>query len=432
MTASGPTGRGGNASPELRHKMAAARLWAAQRFPYLASVLFASPVIYRNGPPQPAEGSPGNSGAPGPAGHGTVSADRHWRLYVDAERAGAWPVEVLGSLLVLQANHLLREHAERAEALGLGRDDAGAWSDAADAEINDDLAHLLQLPTEDKIVLPDDFGAQRGRLAEEYFELVRQQARIREGAERGSGTHGQPAPGEEPAPDGDQPSDTANPHISDNDADLIRRQVANEIAAEHRRAGNVPAGLVRWAEARLRSKVDWRRALAAEIRRCVADVRGQVDYTYSRPSRRAGVTPDVILPALRRPQPQVAVVCDTSASMGPQRLEQVLGEVEGLLRSVGVGGLMVLTVDAAVHTRRKVRQASQVQLVGGGGTDMRIGIEAALALRPRPDVVVVLTDGETPWPSAAPGRARLVVGLIGANPPAAPSWARSVHIDLAA
>ena len=31
--------------------------------------------------------------------------------------------------------------------------------------------------------------------------------------------------------------------------------------------------------------------VAAELRRCVADVRGQVDYSYRRPSRRAGVTP---------------------------------------------------------------------------------------------------------------------------------------------
>ena len=65
---------------ELRHKVAAARLWAAHRFPYLASVLFASPVVYRTGT-------------------GTVSADRHWRLYVDVERAVTWPVETLGSLV---------------------------------------------------------------------------------------------------------------------------------------------------------------------------------------------------------------------------------------------------------------------------------------------------------------------------------------------
>lgn len=399
-------------SAELRHKMAAARLWAAQRFPYLASVLFASPVVLR-------------------PGSGTVSADRQWRLYVDPERAAGWPVETLGSLFVLQANHLLREHAERADALGLDPEDAQYWSDAADAEINDDLADQLSLPSDDKVVLPDDFGMQRGRLAEEYFEEVRRQGDRGEATERGSATHGQHRPGElggEPAP-ADDPGADGPPALSQANADLLRRQAAGEIAAEHRRAGNVPAGLVRWAQARLHPKVDWRRALAAEIRRCISDVRGQVDYSYRKPSRRAGATPGVVLPALRRPQPEVAVVCDTSASMGQARLEQVLAEVEGLLRSVGVGGLAVLSVDVEVHRSRRVQHAGQVELVGGGGTDMGAGILAAVARRPRPDVIVVLTDGETPWPAAAPRGVRVVVGLLGANAPAAPRWARSVRID---
>ncbi len=397
----------GAPSAELRHKTAAARLWAAQRFPYLASVLFASPVLWR-------------------PGLGTVSADRHWRLYIDPDRAAVWPVEVLGSLLVVQANHLLREHAERADALGISDGDIGYWSDAADAEINDDLVDLLRLPDDDKVVLPDDFGMERGRLAEEYFEQVRVEGAPRSSPERGSGTHGLPQPGEEPAP---SEGDSKQPAVSPNQADLIRRQAASEIAAEHKRSGTVPAGLVRWANARLHSKVNWRRALAAEIRRCISDVRGQVDYSYRKPSRRAGAAPGVILPALRRPQPEVVVVCDTSASMGDERLEQVLAEVEGLLRSVGVGGLAVLSVDTEVHRARRVQQAAQVELVGGGGTDMGAGITAALARRPRPDVIVVLTDGETPWPAASPRGVRVVVGLLGERAPAAPRWARSVRID---
>jgi hypothetical protein len=55
-----------------------------------------------------------------------------------------------------------------------------------------------------------------------------------------------------------------------------------------------------------------------------------------------------------------------------------------------------------------------------------------MALRPRPQVIVVLTDGETPWPSGPPRGAVVVVGLIGSRAPAAPAWARSVRIDDAA
>jgi len=40
------------------------------------------------------------------------------------------------------------------------------------------------------------------------------------------------------------------------------------------------------------------------------------------------------------------------------------------------------------------------------------GVTQALAPRPRPTVVVVLTDGFTPWPAEALRGAKVVVGLI--------------------
>ena len=67
-------------------------------------------------------------------------------------------------------------------------------------------------------------------------------------------------------------------------------------------------------------------------------------------------------------------------------------------------GVTVLSCDAAVHTVARVRRARDVRLGGGGGTDMRVGLAAAAELRPRPDLVVVLTDGYTPWPERPPDR----------------------------
>jgi predicted metal-dependent peptidase len=74
-----------------------------------------------------------------------------------------------------------------------------------------------------------------------------------------------------------------------------------------------------------------------------------------------------------------------------------------------------------------------VQLAGGGGTDMGSGIESAAALRPRPSVVIVLTDGYTPWPDQPPPGIRVIVGLLteGMRPPgwAPPEWAQTVVIE---
>jgi predicted metal-dependent peptidase len=205
--------------------------------------------------------------------------------------------------------------------------------------------------------------------------------------------------------------------------------VAQDCLRHGREAGNVPAGLLRWASDLLEPAVDWRKALAAELRRAVADATGAVDYSYRRPSRRASVAGDVVLPALRRPVPDIAVVCDTSGSMSDDLLAMALAEVEGLLRAVGLARqLRVLACDTAVGPVRRVSSARQVELVGGGGTDMGAGIAAASSLRPRPAITVVLTDGFTPWPDEPPRGMRVVVGLLGDDPPEAPGWARAVRV----
>jgi hypothetical protein len=63
---------------------------------------------------------------------------------------------------------------------------------------------------------------------------------------------------------------------------------------------------------------------------------------------------------------------------------------------------------------------------------MGAGITAAAGLRPRPSVVVVLTDGMTPWPASPPPGVRVVVALIGpgrAGVPRPPAWARVVEVE---
>jgi predicted metal-dependent peptidase len=386
----------------------AARLWAATRFPYLATGVFGAQVI------------PGR-------GSGTVSVDESWRMRADPDLTAAWTPAQLGSVLIHHVCHLLRTHGERAQAAGVGPADARAWVRAADAEINDDLVPAgLDLPG--RPILPHDLGAADGLLAEQYFVPGRErQARSgKTGAEKtagdwldcGSGADGVPRPGEGPG------------GLPGWQAELLRRQVAQDVIAHGKQAGTVPAGLLRWAQEIVAPKVNWRRLLAAELRRAVAHVSGAVDYSYQRPSRRSTVAGDVVLPALRRPVPEVAVVCDTSGSMTDDLLAMVLAEVEGLLRALGLARqVRVLACDTAVAPAQRVTAARQVQLIGGGGTNMGAGLAAAVALRPRPAVTVVLTDGYTPWPAEAPKGTRVVVGLLGAQPPEPPGWARAVRIE---
>jgi hypothetical protein len=285
---------------------------------------------------------------------------------------------------------------------------------------HDDLDPAGLRPAQTAAELPADLESDPGRLAEGYWE---------DGADGprrwdcGSGADGCDRPG-----DGSR-------QIGRQQGDLLRLGVAAEIQrAEAQLPGTVPGGWLRWAETVLPSRVDWRRVLAAEIRSAVGVVSGMVDYSYRRPSRRS--VHNVIMPTLQRPVPEVAVVLDTSGSMHDGLLARALAEVEGVLKRAGLrnGQVRVLAVDTEVQALKRVSRASQVELAGGGGTDMGRGISAAAELKPRPQIVIVLTDGFTPWPAQAPRGVKVVVGLLAQGPMAMqhwapPDWARTVVID---
>ena len=239
----------------------------------------------------------------------------------------------------------------------------------------------------------------------------------------GSCATGQRAPWEEPPPG----TPGAPDGWSEIDRRLIARQVAQAIRIQAGSGrGNIPGHWRRWADAKVNGRVDWRRELAVSVRLAVRYAPGAVDYTYARPSRRRAVAGNVILPALRYPKPEIAVIVDTSESVEDRLLAQAIAEVAGILRRVG-DSVTVLAVDAAVQECRRVWRPEQVQLLGGGGTDLRVGFEAALRLRPRPEVLVVLTDGDTPWPDVPPKDMSVIVGLLkdGRKPP---RWAKTVMI----
>ena len=163
-----PQGGWASVRPLDGHKVMAARLWAAIRFPYLASALFATHMV-------PVQQT------------GVIAVDETWRLYVDPELLGAWTSAQLGSVVVHHVGHLLRDHAGRARTLGLGREQATRWVLAADAEINDDLEGAgLEFPIAP--VTPQALGFEPHRFAEEYFRALavgQSQEGGRAGAERG-------------------------------------------------------------------------------------------------------------------------------------------------------------------------------------------------------------------------------------------------------
>ena len=375
----------------------AGRTWAATRFPYLASAVFAASVV-----PRP--------------GLGRVTADPQWRVYVDPELLARWTPAQLGSAFVHHACHLLRDHAVRAERLGVDASSAGAWLDAADAEINDDLVPGgIDLATE--ATLPEDLGCPAGLLAEQYF-VPEQRARAH--ADCGSVVDGL-----------DREYEDAEPGLDMEALRLLQFRVATDCRRLADEPGTVPVSWQRWASTTLAPRLPWTRLLAAEVRRCLHATAGALDYSYRRPSRRATVLDRVVLPSLVSRTPEVAIVIDTSGSMGETHLRRALTETIAILDGCGLSARRtpLITCDVVPRELTGIRRGHAVELYGGGGTDLRAGLAYACARRPPPDVVIVLTDGRTPWP-ATPPKPRIVVALIDGRGPEPPAWARTVRLEL--
>jgi len=217
----------------------------------------------------------------------------------------------------------------------------------------------------------------------------------------------------------------------------LRKHIAVEFGQHLQRRGTVPGEYLRWIEQMREPRLPWPQLLAAAVRRAVTWAAGQQDYTYGRFSRRQHASPGTRLPGMRRPVPEVALVLDTSGSVDDELLAQGLGEVEGAIRGSGVRreSVSVVACDAAVQSASRVQSARQVVLGGGGGTDLRVGISQAASMRPRPQIIVVLTDGYTPWPDAPVAGTVVVAGLLGhagRDLPRTPSWVTRVECVLGA
>ncbi len=89
-------------------------------------------------------------------------------------------------------------------------------------------------------------------------------------------------------------------------------------------------------------------------------------------------------------------------------------------------GLRVLAGDTAVACAKNFFRPEQVELAGGGGTDMSALIVAASEERPAPKAILVATDGYTGWPREPVGP-RVVACLTQARTAdSVPEWIETV------
>jgi predicted metal-dependent peptidase len=353
---------------------------------------------------------------------GSMAVDVHWRVYYNPGWLSSHSVEENASLLIHEVSHLLRDHDARRKAAG--HNDHRRWNTAADCEINDDL-HAEGLPLPGDPPLPAKFGFESGNSAEIYYNRLPHSPREAPDTSRsstadcGSGAHGGRRFWEVPADDG---SDDAIPGVDRLKAELVRREVARQIDQKSLFSSDVSQAWRRWARETLAPTVDYMATIRHVVRRALRDsTLGRYDRTYRRPHRRQAAYGDFILASFHQPRPRPGFLIDTSSSMEDSQLARAVAELSGLTRQLGYGAdVVVACCDTAVHHVRSVFRASDVELYGGGGTDISVGIQAFVNRTHDPiDLLVIVTDCRTPWPPMPPHFPVITI-RVGDGPP--PPW----------
>jgi Putative metallopeptidase domain len=226
-------------------------------------------------------------------------------MYLDVGVLERVEVGEVGPWLLHQVSHLLREHAARyprrpaswgpdAGPLGSRTAEQRRWNVAGDAEINDDLyTAKLELPEvaihPSRLALPEGWTSEQYRDALDAGEITTDPDRLAApGARQDDGEATGPCSamsdtarsGEHDCGTGCDGQDRCwnrnKPGLSVVGARLVARDTARRIREHTRQRGVTPAGWQRWADEMLEPSVNWRRQLAAHVRRGAAHRTGRL------------------------------------------------------------------------------------------------------------------------------------------------------------
>lgn len=397
----------------------------------------------------------------------TFAVDPGLRLYINFANTVEKGARFNAEALLHECGHIIGEHNSLAQLASVQDDERKAWNLAGDFAINDDLrdagCHLLAAHG----VFAASIGQPDYQTPIHYMNALRKlmkKAKAKPGnreatgeAQPGQSGQGTPVPakgcgsgagGERGAyelPEGGLGGDAAA--ASQAEKDLIRVSTASNIRKhqEQHGIGSVPGGFAQiLAEIEEESTTPWERQLGAFMRRSLAVSAGNFDLSYLRRNRRrlneelrdrqGKVVGRIIAPGYIKPVPTVHFYRDTSGSVSDNALTQATVEVIGISKRLGIRGkdLVVTDVDTKVYESKNFTGQESIRKVKGrGGTDMRRAIEHSCENNRRPSVIVVATDGETPWPRERPA-VPVVVLLINASNSAknsVPEWARIVEVN---
>jgi predicted metal-dependent peptidase len=223
-----------------------------------------------------------------------------------------------------------------------------------------------------------------------------------------------PPPGQQPQPGSGPPTagQPGNQHHSPMLGDLIQPDAAGDPVAEDRlrkdiqqrvaqaasiarMTGNMPGSLERFVQQVLEPKVPWYETL-----RHLMTEHDQVDEDWMHRNRRFAT----YLPTDHAENRLgIAIgIGDTSGSISDEELIDMGSEFTGICEQTKPEEIRMVWADTHVQSVQVFEPGDVIDLEpkGGGGTDMRVPLKYAEQFEPR--IVVLFTDGHTPWPKEEP------------------------------
>jgi len=220
----------------------------------------------------------------------------------------------------------------------------------------------------------------------------------------GSGSSGNPQNPD--GPGGTMSGDVLRPDGANDPGEVakIRRQIKQKVAqaaTNARLAGKMAGELERAVNEILDPKVPWEDLLREYMTRIVHD-----DVSWQKRNRRFR---NVYLPARHSEgMGRIGFIVDTSGSVSDKEIAQVAAELTDIATNMQPEGILVVWADTQVAGEQEYEVGDELKPMGGGGTDMRVPLEH-MEQHDDLEVVVMITDGYTPWPDVEPPYPLIVV-----------------------
>jgi predicted metal-dependent peptidase len=114
---------------------------------------------------------------------------------------------------------------------------------------------------------------------------------------------------------------------------------------------------------------------------------------------------------------EIVLIGDTSGSIGNDELCKYMAEAGAIAEDVHPERIRILWADTKVAGEQVFEEGELIvaKPKGGGGTDMRVPLKKAEDYQP--EVVVLFTDGYTPWPDVEPDYPLIVCCTTDVNVP---------------